>query len=759
MTKQIKKLAVIGAGVMGAGLAALIANSNHEVVLLDMVDAGSSDRNALLKKALARISSVKPAALTHPSKLKFITTGNLEDDLDLLKSCDLVIEAIAEKIELKSALYNKIFPYLKRGALLCSNTSTLPLALLKKNIPTELQERFLITHFFNPPRYMELVEVVPRTDVILNSFQDLKLSLSHEILSQAQDDNHVNAVCNFISENLGKTIVRCNDTPGFIANRLGCFLLELTVRKAIHQKLSPVIIDEIFTNILKFPKTGVFGLYDLIGHDVMYLISSSLLKELPSGDAYHDIYTNAPLLDLMREQNCIGNKTGKGFYEQDNDTKTRRVISFAGDKEIKYEQATVDQRFDDLKPLLEGDGIYNLFFQEVLTEFYKYLFSLVPTVTDKIEDIDTAMKLGYNWQYGPYELLIDHIGRGWLEKRSIKIPAVISEQRNSRHVQLNSLGCRQDEFKDEAAERTLVREHSRGPQNSRVNTLMNDAVDFEQEAKIIFSNDSAILFSYHNALVFSIKTKMNILNEDVFTLLEQSVDYAENAAQDLIIYSKESNFSAGADLKFIKHKLDLKDFKAIDNFLELGQKVMQRLKYSKVNIISCARGAALGGGAEILLHSDFIVAHQELRAGLVETKIGLMPSFGGVKEMFARGYNKASLVRNIENILLYNRSSSADYFAQDYGIERYQIIMNKNFLLSEALKLKLPKKIPKAANQAFKIERVNLKNELTASAYNKTQNYLLAKFQEIIDLGSITENELLALERKCFLELCKTVEL
>ncbi|WP_375327015.1 3-hydroxyacyl-CoA dehydrogenase/enoyl-CoA hydratase family protein [Candidatus Tisiphia endosymbiont of Nemotelus uliginosus] len=702
---KIEKVCVIGSGVMGSAIAALIASSSCQVVLLDIASKDPNEKNAVVTKAIDNLPKQRPVPLSHPSKLEFIKIGNLEDDLQLITECDLVIEVIIEKIEIKYQLYDKIIPYLKSGAILASNTSTLPLKQLKANMPDSIKSRFVITHFFNPPRYMELLELV--TDQTVSPIVIDKIS-------------------SFLTVNLGKTIVRSNDTPGFIANRIGCYLLELVVRKAIKANLNPVIIDKIFTNLLKLPNTGIFGLYDLIGHDVMKLISTSLVNSLPMNDHYHKIYIPTPILDKMIEKNLIGRKGEGGFYRLSviNQVKTKEVINFQDLSYTPIEELKVE--YNSIDELLDSSSIDGQFFKNILVEFYLYLISLIPEVTDNIYDIDKAMRLGYSWKMGPFELLYNiKDGFEWLKKevanRNLPLPEYIA---NNHYETIDT-----SKF-----------------QVTRINL---------QESQILLKNDSAQVFLYQDKLVFSINTKMNCLNENVFNLMLEAVDLAQQKATNLYIVPIIDNFSAGADLKLIAHYIKTNNFTKLEEFLKLGQQAMMRLKYSNINIISCAVGFALGGGCEILLHSDFIVANQELNAGLVEVSRGLVPGFGGIKEMFYRADgNKARLIKNITNILTANKASSADYFILDYGILAAQINMNKQLIFLEALKVTLPKKVV-AVRKNITLPQIILSKELDISGYDELQIWLLAKFQGIIDMQEIEEQKLLDLERQIFLELAQ----
>ncbi len=708
---MLEKVCVIGAGVMGASIAALIAAASKQVILLDIVDANQADKNAKGRLALKKMLTQKPSPLTHPSKLEFITLGNLEDDLPLISDCDLVLEAIVEKIEAKQALYTKIIPYLSDNALLASNTSTLSLKQLRQNLPNNIAPRFFITHFFNPPRYMELVELVS---------------------DQQTNKRAIEAIASFINNELGKTIVECNDSPGFIANRLGCFMLELVVRKAIKENLNLALIDQIFTDLFKFPSTGVFGLYDLIGHDVMRLIFASLVKQLPATDQYNQLCVDTPLLDKMLDANLIGRKGAGGFY---------RIATGKGGQKIKeainlksglYEPISISNEriFNSIEELFSSQSPYSGFFKQVWHQFYSYLFGCINSLTNEPRNIDLAMQLGYSWQYGPLELLESHIPDA--DK------CFVAGGREQNDISASF----------------LQHDYSKKLKQSHINNLLIE------KSQIILANNSAKLLDYQQRLIVVIATKMNCLNWEIFELLQQAVKFAKQEKQKLYIYSPSKHFSAGADLKLIKNYVDNKDFNGLEQFLLLGQRTMMMLKNSPVHVISCALGAALGGGCELLLHSSWVVAHRDLNAGLVELGVGLIPGWGGVKEMFRRaGGNKEKLIKNLNNILTQNKASSADYFAADYYEEQnYRAVMNKDNLLTEALALDLPAKIVDSSSKII-TPQVKLTEELDTAAYSPLQNSVLAFFQEIIDYQEIEEQELLELERQKFLELAHAFQL
>jgi 3-hydroxyacyl-CoA dehydrogenase / enoyl-CoA hydratase / 3-hydroxybutyryl-CoA epimerase len=690
--QKIETVCVIGAGVMGSGIAAQVANSKTNVILLDIADNESGNKNKIVNDAYDRLFTQKPAPLSHPNYAKYIKIGNLEDDISLIREADLIIEVIVEKLEIKHQLYESVSKYLKPTAILASNTSTLPLAQLKEKLPDNVRKNFVITHFFNPPRYMELVELI--TDY----------QTSREMVSE---------LSNFLKKSLGKTIVYCNDTPGFIANRIGCFLLELTVRKGIKENLNPAQIDYIFLKFLGFPSTGIFGLYDLIGHDVMNLISASLLESLPSSDKYHQACFPITFLEEMKTRNFLGRKSSSGFYRLIKNLEGKRAKQVINFDNLDYDPLPSIVEYKDIQEVLNCGDKYSKFVSDILADFFSYVISLIPTVTESKTDIDKAMKLGYSLKYGPFELLskMPNKGERWLKLKELnqKIP-------------------------------DNIKNHSYGKE--------------QQGYKIIFNNDSAHLELIDNHHVFVIKSKMNSLDSKVFNLMIEAIDYCENKNEALYIFPLGDNFSAGANLKYFKEAIEGKNFKLIGGLLQLGQKAMLRLKYSKIPVISCARGSALGGGCGILLHSNFVVAHQNLNSGLVELGVGLIPGWGGTKEMFLRSQgNKTKLLANLKNILFQNKSSSADYFALDYSVEAV-INMNKNLILEQAFQ----EKFQNAYSNSSQVDlpQISLINEMDHSGFDKLQIDIMNFFQKIIDKKSVTEGELLDLEKEKFLQLAAT---
>ena len=652
---KIQKICVIGAGVMGAGIAAQIANSKTSVVLLDIIPGAAVS-------AKDKMLSGKVPQIAHPMLLEYVTAGNLDESLDIIKTCDWVIEVIIEKLDVKAALYKKIQPFMKKGAILSSNTSTLPLASLRSSV----DHTFLLTHFFNPPRQMQLLEMIYDNSTPTDAIENLS---------------------QFITLRLGKTIVKSNDTPGFIANRIGCFLLELCLKEAYEKKLSIEYIDNYFTKECGLPSTGIFGLFDLIGLDVMQMISEVLVTGLSKEDAFCKTYQKYDWYQKMLNDGYKGRKGLGGFYRMREEAgkKIKEVLDF---KAMEYVASL--RGIEDDAAIARDKGEM----QSILDQFFAYVKSLLGVVSSSKEDIDTAIKLGYSWKKGPFEMM---------EGASL----------------------------------------SSAPRDDDVGLIARNDADA-----------SAFLHSPKpGVLIFSFNTKMNTFDEDVFNLLIESIDYAEqHRAERLIIYTEGKHFSAGANLKLFLEMSEKSEIKKAEKFLELGQRAMMRVKYSKVPVVACAKGVALGGGCELLLHSHKVVAHLDLSAGLVEVGVGLIPGWGGVKEMVMRADgDNTKLVKNLRNIIMQNKSSSAYWFASDYVAENVEVVMNENELLEVALNIPVSShKLPNNNEFSYNIDLISSSSDLKLDNHTL---FILKALQDEINSARVSEAKILEIERRIFLKL------
>lgn len=606
----INKVAVIGAGVMGAGIAAHIANAGVPVVLLDIVPAGAENRNVIAETALAKLEKGEPAAFMSRAAAKLVTPGNIEDHLPLLADCDWIVEAVIERLDVKQALYAKIDAVRKPGSVVSSNTSTIPLAQLTEGLSAAFARDFLVTHFFNPPRYMRLLEVVrsPRT----------------------RDDAAamVSAFCDY---KLGKGIVHCNDRPGFIANRLGVFWLQTAVKAAFDLGVEVEEADAIVGKPMGVPKTGVFGLIDLVGLDLMPHINASMAASLPAEDPFQALVQPIPLVERMIADGYTGRKGRGGFYRLNREAgKRKEAIDLATGEyraERKPEIEAIAAAGRSLTKLLDHDSKHGRYAWAVLGPTLAYAAALVGDAADTVEAIDEAMRLGYNWKYGPFEL-IDLIGVEQLvirlEKAEIEIPAILLAADGRPFYRISAgrreaMGLDGEYHAISRAEGVLLLE------------------DVKRIAKPVIKNGSAALWDIGDGVAcFEFTSKMNSIDLDIMALLQQSIEVVRNDFKALVIYNDGANFSVGANLGLAMFAANMAAWSQIDNLVKTGQQTVQALRYAPFPVVSAPSGLALGGGCELVLCADAVQAHAETYIGLVEVGVGLIPAWGGCKEMLQR---------------------------------------------------------------------------------------------------------------------------
>jgi 3-hydroxyacyl-CoA dehydrogenase/enoyl-CoA hydratase/3-hydroxybutyryl-CoA epimerase len=710
---NMEKICVIGSGVMGAGIAAHIVNSGYKVLLLDVVTE-DQNRNILTEKAIKRIVETSDG-IAHKKLLSYIENGNIEDDLPKIGECDWVIEVIIENLEIKRNLYKTIVPYLKKGAYISSNTSTFPLKQLKSELSSELRANFFITHFFNPPRHMRLLELVVDSENAIDK---------RRILQE------------FIYYKLGKGVVVCNDTPGFIANRIGCFLLEHVIRCAIEFNVEIVTIDEIFADLLGFPKTGVFGLVDLIGLDVMGMIAKSLISLLPQEDRFASVYYKVPQIEEMINNGYTGRKGHGGFYRmvKNGSLKTKQVLDL---NDWQYKDLTRNNnKFNSIYELVNDSSNVGMCFRKILVEFGIYACSLIPEVCESPNEIDKAMKLGYNWKYGPFEIItkLDKFGFEYLIDNAysfdIPLPPYLLDKRYSYYT-------------------------NRLEANKESNFDKFKAV----EAPLLENNSAKLWQLKEEVLCFSLNTKMNTLNDEVFELFNESLKLAEAKKSPIIIYNELDHFSFGADLKSLMSlKANGNSFK-IENFIKAGQLLMQRIKYAKIPVISCAKGLALGGGCELLLHSTHILANLETYAGLVEVGVGLIPGWGGLKEIILKSGGRGEiLTSNLKNLIMQYKTPSVYQLQEFYG-ENLRINMNNELLLEEACSYArevCDNYSPRAKTGVIDVPDFKFDDEFLAGINDSHTKYIAMQLQSLAGLKAVGEEELLDFERNMFIELLNT---
>jgi len=576
---EIKKVVVIGSGTMGSGIAAQICNANIPVTLLDL-------KTEISEKARERIYKSRPPLLLDKSKINNINTGNINDDFHVVKDADWIVEAVVERIDIKHNIYQKIFKERKKGAIVSSNTSSIPIKVLSQNLSDEEKKDFCITHFFNPVRYMGLLEIVKNENNDLKKINDLK---------------------KFCEEELGKGAIICNDTPGFLGNRIGVYAMQIAMTEAFKMKLSIEEADAIFGRPMGIPKTGVFGLYDLIGIDLMADVLKSFIKELPQSDPFHIVAKEIPLVKQLIENGYTGRKGKGGFYRMNksNNQKFLEAINLESGEYSKVKKIDLGIDTVDLKNLINRKDKYGEYAWSVISKIIKYASSLVPGITDKFNDIDEAMRLGFNWTIGPFEMLKE-IGVEDFFNR-------IDEYKNNKFLE-NLSNNKNENF---YGERQLYTD---------IETLGKIKLKAIKRDK----NKSAEIYRFKDFNIVEFTTKANALDYDSMDSLKNATD------KPLIIINESMQFSAGVNLTYTMNFADKGDFKSIEKFIKYFQETCKHLKYSRYPVVSAPSGLTLGGGFEVLVQSNFVASHTNIVIGLVETIVGLIPAGGGCKEMLWR---------------------------------------------------------------------------------------------------------------------------
>ena len=576
---KIKNVVVIGSGTMGSGIAAHLCNANIPVTLLDL-------KTEISENARERIHKSRPPLLIDKSKINNIKVGNITDDFSVVEKADWIVEAVVERIDIKHQIYEKIFKSRKEGAIVSSNTSSIPIKVLSQNLNKEQKKDFCITHFFNPVRYMGLLEIVKNEDNDLDKINQLK---------------------EFCEVELGKGAIVCNDTPGFLGNRVGVYAMQIAMTEAFKMKLSVEEADAIFGRPMGIPKTGVFGLYDLIGIDLMADVLKSFIKELPESDEFHEVAKEIPLVKKLIETGYTGRKGKGGFYRMKK-TANGKIMEAINLQTGDYSPSKkIDIKSDkvDLKGLINRSDKYGEYAWSVLEKIIKYASSLVPAITKEFNDIDEAMRLGFNWAKGPFEMLEEIGVKNFFEKvdnfKGNKFLENLAETKNE-----NFYGVRQ--------------------KYTSIETLGK----VKKTASSIDGNSSASIYRFNDYNIVEFTTKANALDYDSMDALKKATD------KPLIIINESMQFSAGVNLTYTMEFADKNDFKSIEKFIKYFQETCKHLKYSKYPVISAPSGLTLGGGFEVLVQSNFVASHTNIVIGLVETIVGLIPAGGGCKEMLAR---------------------------------------------------------------------------------------------------------------------------
>ena len=756
---KFKRIAVIGAGTMGSGIAAQIANAGHKVLLMDL--PRDDDPLGVLKAAKERLLKSDPPALVHKSRIDLIEIGNIRDDFDRLADYDWIVEAVVERLDIKKDLYKRLNEVIDTECVVTSNTSTIPISLLVEDMPMKFRKRFAITHYFNPVRYMRLLELVRGTDT---------------------DEAIMDSLAEFNDTIMGKGVVRCNDTPGFLGNRVGVFALQVGMDEAAKNNLTVEEADALMGRPMGIPKTGVFGLYDLIGVDLMSDVVDTLGDILPAEDLFHAVGTlNNPVMPLIRDMilnGFTGDKGKGGFYRLNEDvayavdlmTGQMRLRKTLLPKIAQHAASAQAAGEETLTIMIDGVNNHNVFCRRFLARVLAYAADLIPTVTTSPQDIDDAMKLGFNWVRGPFEL-IDALGADvvatLIQEAGLDMPMSINVSRESgpfysvNNETLNVLNFQHDPiYAPVVLPKNTIRFHMT-----------------KRTMEPIISNAAASLYELEGDLrLLEFHSKANALTGASMEIVAAA---AQNHGKGIIVHNDAQHFSAGVDLNRFRAFIEAEDWTGIDAFLNDFQQAVKSLKYTPVPVIGAPSGLSIGGGFEVLAHCDKLVAHTNTVFGLVETGVGVVPGGGGVKETLWRWFQatgdweKASW--NTWMQIGYGQigtspdlSSRMQYYLKDRDIE----VLNRDKLMHVAIVeiAKLQKKYMPPTIPIFELPGRAILSKMSNFMQKGIDDGLFYPHDKIVAMqvaeivvNSISDNSLTVSEqdmydreRRAFLVLAKT---
>jgi len=780
--RQIKRVGVLGAGVMGATIAAHLANAGLEVMLLDMIPRDLIEeekakglspespavRNRIVNNGLAAVAKMKPAAFYLPEYVRRVVTGNFEDDMPRLKECDWVVEVVVENMEIKKQLFTeKVVPNLAEGAILSTNTSGLSVNEMATVLPKGVRKNFLVTHFFNPPRYMRLLEVVGCSET---------------------DPTLLKEMSDFLARRLGKGIVYAKDTPNFIANRIGVYAIYKSIRHMLDMGMTVEEVDAVAGTATARPKSAAFRTADLVGIDTLTHVGNNSYQLLPD-DEERDIFLVPEFMAKMVEAGLLGNKTKRGFY--------RREKSEAGNRTFYYDHNSgeyqpaarpkfasieavkqVDDPAQRLKLVVSGQDKAAEFAWKTLRDTLIYTVNRIPEIADDIVNVDNAMRWGFNWEIGPFEML-DALGVSAFVERAtaegVDVPEVLSKVESFYKFEDGK-----KYFYDLVA--GGYKEITSSPDRINLEILKRagGVVEKNGNCSVVDLGDGVFGFEFHS--------KMNAISGDILAMTHKAVRRAEEEGIGLVIGNQGANFSVGANLMMLAVAIAEGAYEDVDMAVRAFQKGTMAVKYARVPVVAAPFGMTLGGGCEFCLHSDAINANAETYMGLVEIGVGLLPAGGGTKEMAIRAIRLAErfdtnvspfVFKNFQNIAMAKVSmGAAELYGMGYMDEGDAITMNADHLIADAKQkvMALARNYrPARPEETLPAPGRSVAASIKSQLWNMQMGGFITPYEaemggaiaDVITGGdvpagtSISEEYLLELEREGFLKLCgnkKTAE-
>ncbi|HFK5586231.1 TPA: 3-hydroxyacyl-CoA dehydrogenase/enoyl-CoA hydratase family protein [Elizabethkingia anophelis] len=786
MKRRIKHVTVLGSGIMGSGIAAHFANIGVEVLLLDIVPNQLTDaetakgltledkavRNRIASESLQKLPKASPALLYSPKFVSRITAGNFDDDLEKIKNTDWIIEVVVERLDIKKSVYEKIEKYRKPGTLVSSNTSGIPIHFLIEGRSDDFKKYFAGTHFFNPVRYLPLLEIIPTPET---------------------DPDIVNFYMEYGAKFLGKTTVLAKDTPAFIANRIGTFGIMNLFHSVKKLGLTVGEIDKLTGPVIGRPKSATFRTADVVGLDTLVHVANGIYGSGAESDTFKDQFVLPDFVQYMIDNKLLGSKTDAGFFKKVKNTDGKSEILGLNLETLQYESQgkasfptleltkTIDRPIDRFKVLIGGKDKAGEFYRQMLGALFAYASNKVPEISDEIYKIDDALRAGFGWENGPFEIW-DAVG----VQKGIELSKEAGYE-VSDWVKNMAEGTSFYKINEEG-QKTFFNEKS----NQYANIPGQDAfiiLDNIRKNKTLWSNSGSAIEDLGDGIInFEIRSKMNSLGGEVLDGLNRAIDLAEKEYDGLVIGNQAANFSVGANLAMILMMAVDQDWDDLNMAINYFQQSMMRVRYSSIPVVVAPHGMTLGGGCEMTMHADRVVAAAETYIGLVEFGVGVIPGGGGSKELTVRTMKeviaddvKTNRLRDaFMNIAMAKVATSA-YEAYDMGIlQKHKdiVVVNKNRQIAEAKQVAL-QLAEQGYTQPIKEKVKVLGQDALGMFYVGTDQMLAGRYisehdKKIADkLGfvmaggnlseatDVSEQYLLNLEREAFLSLCgerKTLE-
>lgn len=786
MIRRINKVAILGSGVMGSQIACHFANIGCEVLLLDISPKELDDKekaagldlshpkvkNKIVNGALAAAVKMKPAPLYYQKFASRIKTGNFDDDMAAIKDYDWIIEVVVENLDIKKKVFEEVEKHRTSGTLITSNTSGIPMALMCDGRSEDFKKHFCGTHFFNPPRYLKLLEIIP---------------------GPATDPDIIDFLMKYGDKFLGKTTVLCKDTPAFIANRVGIFSIMDALKVIDEMGLTVDEVDKLTGPVIGRPKSATFRTMDVVGNDTLIKVANNLYAALEN-DEQREKFQLTPLLQKIEENKWYGQKSGQGFYKKTKGASGKSEILSLNLQTFEYEPkqkakfATLEQTktIDDLKQrfkvLLAGKDKAGEFYRKTFFSLFQYVTNRIPEISDDLYKIDDSMCAGFGWEIGPFETW-DALG---LEKTVAAMREAGFEPAAWVDDVLNTAQKSFYIVEDGVRKYYDLTTKTYQPIPGLDEFILLDNI---RATNVVWENSGATLFDIGDGVLnLEFHTKMNTLGGDVIQAINKSIAIAEENHRGLVIANEGANFSAGANLALLLMYAIDQEYDEIDLMIRTFQNTMMRARYSSVPVVVAPHGLSLGGGCELTLHGDRVQASAELYTGLVEFGVGLIPAGGGTKELTLRvaesvedGDILTNAFRNAFLTIGMAKVSTSAYEAFDLGILRRGdgVSVNKSRQIADAKALVL--ELADAGYTQPKM-RTDIKvlgkqilgmfyaggNSMHAGNYISEHDLLISKKLAWIMAGGdlsapteVSEQYLLDLEREAFLSLTgerKTLE-